>query len=253
MGEGLQVAFPLFQFHTPDREARCTPCHEMELKEGEPGNVAAATTFCLRCHDSLTTQGFVHGPITVGGCNPCHDFASKPHQYDIVSQGSSLCFSCHDDIRAKFAKPYLHGPVAMGLCTVCHSPHSSPFKFQIRLPQGDLCLSCHEAMKAKAAMFVQHAPFKNGRCADCHDPHASDNPTFFLKRKGEGLCALCHNEKTGMGNHKHPVGKPPKFTVKGMKLNAEGNLTCFSCHDPHASDTEKMSPVPGGCAGCHQV
>jgi predicted CXXCH cytochrome family protein len=108
-------------------------------------------------------------------------------------------------------------------------------------------------MKAKTAMFVQHAPFKNGRCADCHDPHASDNPTFFLKKKGEALCALCHNEKTGMGCHKHPVGRPPKFTVKGMKLNAEGNLTCFSCHDPHASDTEKMSPVPGGCAGCHQV
>lgn len=253
MGEGLQVAFPQYQFHVPDREARCTPCHEMEPKGDDPTSLAAATTFCLRCHDYLTTNGFVHGPITVGGCSPCHDFASKPHQYELVAQGSGLCFSCHDDIRAKFAKANLHGPVAMGLCAVCHSPHSSPFKFQIRLPQGDLCLSCHEGMKPKAAMFFQHKPFRDGRCTDCHDPHASDNPKYFLKGVGEALCALCHNEKTGMQSHKHPVGRPPKFTVKGMKLSADGNLTCFTCHDPHASDSEKMSPVPNGCAGCHQI
>jgi predicted CXXCH cytochrome family protein len=253
MGEGLQVQFPQFQFHTPDREGRCTKCHEMEPKGDDPGGAAAATTFCLRCHDYLTASANVHGPITVGGCNPCHDFASKPHKFELVAQGSNLCFTCHDDIRVKFAKPYLHGPVAMGLCTVCHSPHSSPYKFQVRSQQGDLCLSCHEAIKAKAGMFHQHKPFKEGHCADCHDPHASDNATYFLKGKGNDLCKLCHNEKTGMDQHKHPVGRAPKFTVKEMKLDAEGNLTCLSCHDPHAADGEKMSPVAGGCAGCHQI
>lgn len=250
MGEGLQVAFPEFQFHTPDREARCSACHAMEA-EGA-GEVGTMTTFCLRCHEYLATQGWVHGPIPVGGCSPCHDFTSKPHKYDLLTHGSDLCFTCHEDIRDKFSKAYIHGPVAMGFCTICHSPHSSPFKFQIRSPQGDLCLSCHENMKAKASQFVQHKPFQEGNCCGCHDPHSSDNPAYFLKGRGEELCRLCHGEEA-LAGHKHPVGRPPKFTVKGMKLDAQGNLECLSCHDPHASDSDRMSPVPGGCSGCHQM
>lgn len=249
MGEGPQVAFPEYEFHLADKEARCAVCHEMTPNaEG-----LAAESFCLRCHDSLANFAQVHGPITVGGCNPCHDFGSKPHRYDVVEQGANLCYSCHDQIREKIAKPYTHGPVSLGLCTVCHSPHSSPFKYQIRNALGDLCLSCHESLKPKTSMASQHAPFRNGRCSSCHDPHSSNNPKYFLREVGEGLCRLCHNEKTGFERHKHPVGRAPKFTVKGMTLDEAGNLTCFSCHDPHASNSERMSPVPGGCAGCHQV
>jgi len=250
MGEGLQIAFPEFQFHTADHETRCSPCHAMDA-EGA-GEVAVMTTFCLRCHSDLGGQSYVHGPIPVGGCSPCHDFTSKPHKYELLTQGSDLCFTCHEDIRDKFAKAYLHGPVAMGFCTICHSPHSSPFRFQIRLPQGDLCLSCHEDMKAKASMFVQHRPFQEGQCAGCHDPHASDNVEYLLKATGEDLCRLCHDEER-MASHKHPVGRAPKFTVAGMKVDGQGNLTCRSCHEPHASDSERMSPVPGGCAGCHKM
>jgi predicted CXXCH cytochrome family protein len=250
MGEGLQVAFPEFQFHSPDHEKRCAPCHEMSAERA--GEVGMMTMFCMTCHDYLTNQGFVHGPIPVGGCSPCHDFTSKPHKYDLLTQGSDLCFTCHEDIREKFAKDFLHGPVVMGFCTVCHSPHGSPFKFQMRLPQGDLCLSCHDDMKAKASAFVQHKPFQEGRCAGCHDPHASDNPSFFLKGDGDDLCRLCHDEDQ-MAGHKHPVGRAPKFTVKGMVLDAQGNLTCRTCHDPHASDSERMSPIEGGCGGCHQM
>ena len=250
MGEGLQISFPEFRFHTPDHEKLCAPCHEMEA-EGA-GEMSVMTTFCLRCHDYLTTSSYVHGPITVGGCSPCHDFTSKPHKYDLLTMGEDLCFSCHDDIRDAFAKPYIHGPVAMGFCTICHSPHSSPFKFQVRFSQGDLCLSCHENMKGKAGMFVQHLPFAEGRCSGCHEPHAADIPAYLLKGEGEGLCQLCHDEQT-MASHKHPVGRPPKFTVAGMKLDADGNLECLTCHDPHASDSDGLSPVAGGCAGCHRM
>ncbi len=250
MGEGLESPFPEFRFHTPEKEKRCAGCHQMEPEGG--AEVAAITTFCLRCHGYLTQQTWVHGPIPVGGCSPCHDFTTRPHKYELRSHGSDLCFTCHDDIREKFAKPYVHGPVAMGFCTVCHSPHGSPFKYQIRLPQGDLCVSCHEDIKAKMSQFVLHKPFAEGRCTACHDPHASDNPEFFLKGKGEGLCRLCHDKET-MARHKHPVGRPPKFKVKGMRLDPQGNLTCLSCHDPHASDSDRMSPVPGGCSGCHKM
>lgn len=250
MGEGLQVAFPEYKFHNPDHEARCSGCHPMEAEDS--GETTVMTTFCLRCHGDEATQAFVHGPITVGGCSPCHDFASKPNKYELLTQGSDLCFSCHEDIRDKFSKEYLHGPVAMGFCVVCHSPHSSSFQYQVRLPQGDLCMSCHEGMKAKAASFVQHRPFHEGRCTGCHEPHATDLSSQFLKAEGEELCGLCHNEEE-MASHKHPVGRAPKFTVAGMTLDAEGNLRCRSCHDPHASDGERLTTVAGGCAGCHKM
>ncbi len=250
MGEGLESPFPEFQFHTPEHEQRCSGCHQME--SGGRGEAAVITTFCLRCHGYLTDQAWVHGPIPVGGCSPCHDFTSKPHRYELVSRGADLCFTCHDDVREEFAKPYVHGPVAMGMCTVCHSPHGSPFKYQIRLPQGDLCLSCHEGMKEKMSRFVLHKPFGEGKCTGCHDPHASDNPHYFLKGEGEALCRLCHSAEQ-LARHKHPVGRPPKFTVKGMRLDRNGNLTCLSCHDPHATDNQWMAPVPGGCSGCHRM
>ncbi len=250
MGEGLEIAFPEYKFHTPDREARCSPCHAMDA-EGA-GEIEVMTTFCLRCHSDLGGVAYVHGPIPVGGCSPCHDFTSKPHKYDLVTEGSDLCFSCHDDIRDKFARPYLHGPVAMGLCTLCHSPHSSPFKFQIRLPEGDMCLSCHEELKALSSRFVQHVPFQEGRCSGCHEPHAGDNAEYLLKETGGKLCTLCHDEEA-MARHRHPVGRAPKFAVAGMTVDAAGNLTCRSCHEPHATDSEKLSPVAGGCAGCHKM
>ncbi len=250
MGEGLQSPFPEFQFHTPDHEDRCRRCHQMEPEGG--GEVVVITTFCLRCHGYLTDQTWVHGPIPVGGCSPCHDFTSKPHKYELLHQGADLCFTCHDDIRAQFTRTNVHGPVAMGFCTVCHSPHGSPFKFQLRLPQGDLCLSCHENMKEKMNRFVLHKPFAEGNCSGCHDPHSSDNPRYFLKGVGEALCRRCHDDET-LARHKHPVGRPPKFLVPGMRLDPNGNLTCLTCHDPHGSDSDRMATVPGGCAGCHQM
>ena len=250
MGEGLQASFPEFQFHTPDREARCAPCHKMETEGSQ--ETAATTTFCLRCHGNLANQTYVHGPIPVGGCGPCHDFSSKPHKYELVAQGSDLCFTCHEDIRDKFAKALLHGPVAVGLCVVCHSPHGTSFKYQIRMSQSDLCLGCHENMKPKATKFVLHRPFAEGRCSGCHDPHASDNPKFFLRASGDDLCRLCH-DKEAMARHRHPVGRAPKHTPPGMQLNPEGNLVCQSCHDPHSTDNARMSPVPEGCSGCHRM
>ena len=36
-----------------------------------------------------------------------------------------------------------------------------------------------------------------------------------------------------------------------MKLDAKGNLPCFSCHDPHAADEKRLFTFKGGCDGCH--
>jgi predicted CXXCH cytochrome family protein len=56
-----------------------------------------------------------------------------------------------------------------------------------------------------------------------------------------------------MKSHTHPIEGPPAFTVAGMKLDAKGNLSCFSCHDPHSSDEKRLFTVKGGCDGCHDL
>lgn len=248
MGPSMAEAFPEFQFHSTTNEEKCSPCHEMQTDGG--AEVGSMTTFCLRCHGYLTEHSWVHGPIPVGGCSPCHDFNSRPHRYDILHQGSDLCFTCHEDIRDKFSKKNVHGPVAVGLCIACHSPHSSPFKYQLLDAPGELCMSCHEGINAIASSsLVQHKPFREGKCPDCHDPHSSDTPKYFLKGEGDDLCRMCHTEEK-MANHKHPVGREPKFIVEGMKLGPKGILACLTCHDPHGTNTERMHRVSEGC-GCH--
>lgn len=248
MGEGLGVNFPEFQFHLPDREARCTSCHTMEPDLS--GGLVSASGICASCHKNLVQVKYVHGPIPVGGCAACHEFDTKPHRYDVEAQGTDLCFTCHTDIQDKFAKASIHGPVAMGLCVACHSPHGSGFRFQLRNQQGSLCLGCHEEARPMMSNFKPHKPVRDDDCTGCHDPHASDSPKYFLRGEGAELCYLCHSREM-MNAHTHQKQGPPTRVVQGMKLDKEGNINCQSCHNPHSSDEDRLFTVKGGCKGCH--
>jgi len=252
MGEGTGVNFPTYNFHVADKEARCQECHDMQPDELKESNPMMGTQFCQECHGYQIDQKFVHGPITVGGCGACHDFASEPHRYDLGATGTDLCFSCHADVQQQFELSNIHGPVAMGLCTVCHSPHGSPYRYQLREIQSTLCLGCHEDTKSKMDKFIQHRPVAESNCTGCHDPHSSDNDDNFLKGEGAELCSNCHSEQS-MVRHTHPQSGFTKFWLPEMRMLPDGDVNCFSCHDPHSSDEKKLLLVPGGCNGCHDA
>ncbi|PLX38838.1 MAG: hypothetical protein C0608_12100 [Deltaproteobacteria bacterium] len=247
MGEGMGVNFPEYAFHIESREEQCLDCHDIMPAEGEMG----MTMVCDVCHGYQTKKKYVHGPIPVGGCPACHDFESAPKRFELTSMGSELCFTCHGDVMAQFERKNVHGPVAMGFCTVCHNPHSSSFKYQLNSSQTELCLSCHDGMNEKLSGLYVHAPVENDECTGCHDPHSSENDTYFLKGNGAGLCALCHSESL-MASHTHPTGGKALKIYDGMLLDADGNYICKSCHNPHSSDSPRLSPVVGGCNGCHE-
>lgn len=249
MGDGLGINFPEYQFHLPEKESRCTECHNMNPDNAGEG--LASKDYCAKCHGNQVNVKFVHGPITVGGCVACHDFTSKPHKYDVGAEGADLCFSCHADVQAKFDHPYVHGPVAMGICIACHSPHGSDFKYQLRHQQSSLCLGCHDDSRAKMSKFKPHRPVMEDKCTSCHDPHASENPKAFLKKPGAELCDMCHKDK--MATHTHPTDGPPPGVAPGMVMDAAGNMNCQTCHDPHSSDEARLFTVQGGCDGCHKI
>jgi predicted CXXCH cytochrome family protein len=107
---------------------------------------------------------------------------------------------------------------------------------------------CHEGMKAVSFRKVVHKPVNDGACGACHESHSSDRNDNFLKKPGKELCLSCH-KGLSRATHTHPYGVPPK-TERMIKLDKEGNLTCTSCHEPHAGDEGKLL-VKGGCAKCH--
>lgn len=144
---------------------------------------------------------------------------------------------------------YIHGPLAAGVCTICHSPHGTNEKYMLRLPQGQMCLLCHQQVRELTYFANQHKLFEEGQCSGCHDPHSSTNPNFFLRGSGNELCFLCHDELQ-MEEHRHPVGSVPTYTFPEIKLTEEGETTCPSCHNPHATDGEYLLPEKG-CSACH--
>ncbi len=248
MGRGIESPFPEYHFHTEKNEAACKKCHDLNPPSSETQGFATATQFCLGCHKELTGMKLVHGPITIGGCAPCHRFDSKPNRYTVIAQGQELCFKCHEEKRKDLIKTYLHGPMSAGMCTICHSPHGSSEKYQLRRYVGDLCVMCHENLKSVGFRKVVHKPVNDGACAGCHEPHSSARADNFLKLPGNDLCRSCHKE---MATHTHPYGVPPKKEMP-VKLDKNGNLTCLSCHEPHASDDNKLLRK-GGCATCHSA
>jgi predicted CXXCH cytochrome family protein len=249
VGKGIDVAFPQYRFHTADNEKKCKECHEVTPPPANQQNFQAITKMCGQCHRELERDTFIHGPITVGGCSPCHDFASQPARYVLFSQGTDLCFGCHQEKKDEFAKAYVHGPVAAGVCAVCHNPHGSNEKFQLRYAQAQLCGMCHQTIKEQEMRRVKHQPIEKGSCSACHDPHSSNNPKYFLRRYGDDLCYACHDERSQTA-HKHPVGVVPVFAFPGIRLNDMGELVCLSCHNPHASEADRLLPQQG-CPLCH--
>ncbi|RMG57920.1 MAG: hypothetical protein D6713_08740 [Deltaproteobacteria bacterium] len=249
IGFGIKSPFPEYRYHNETNEKPCRKCHDLNPPKQSEKGFLVATQFCLTCHKELGGTKFVHGPIPVGGCSPCHDFSSMPNKYEVIAYGQDLCFTCHEDKKAELIKEYLHGPVSAGACTVCHSPHGSNEKFQLRKYVGDLCTMCHTQLKAEMYRTAVHRPFQDGACTKCHNAHSSEYPKYFLKLPGMKLCLSCHEGK--LANHKHPFGVPPKRPLD-VELDEKGNLTCLSCHNPHATDDEKLLPQ-GGCAYCHNV
>ena len=248
-----EVSFPEYKFHVKEREDLCNECHELMPPATDDKKTMLITDFCLKCHEEMLLDKFVHGPISVGGCLPCHDFNSKPNRYQLRGRGAELCYICHADKKTELEKENLHGPMAANICILCHNPHSAPYKFQLQRWGGELCYFCHSALRRFQAKEHQHPPFKNGECTKCHNPHSSESKQFFLQEKEIiDLCFSCH-KKEDFWSHRHKVGIiPTKVKLpKKRRLDKEGRLICTTCHNPHGDDSPKMLPA-GGCEACHK-
>lgn len=193
---------------------------------------------CTDCHPDKSENAVVH-PAVAMGCDSCHTgthMGERPAPKLIVDV-PDLCFNCHD--RSQFEKKTLHAPVAGGMCGTCHDPHggSNPRMLSATVP--DLCYTCHS--ETDLTQQAKHVKAATGQCLTCHDPHGSD-AAFVLTQLMEAYCQSCHTDMTATHvmarispNDAHPLAGRPDPLRKGRELS------CSSCHNPHAYDEQRIS------------
>ena len=212
-------------FHMKER-LQCAACHKLEPSESDKKPVNIAT------------------------------FAAETSK-DVkeAATATSTCYSCHKSITSY---PYVHGPASVWSCLSCHDSQTKP-RYLVNKPDTEICFNCHTEQKEDWSFKKHmHGPVNTGNCAICHSPHASENPFNLVKPSWE-LCISCHAGKD-TGRHiiagyvyadSHPTrGKPDPLRV-GKELS------CTSCHTPHASDYPKLWALNAQsafvlCQKCHQ-
>ena len=207
----IPKGFQPYVLHTPEKEALCVPCHNMNPTAAELRGATAANNPCASCHARMFDKQFVHGPEGVFQCVDCHDSKSKPQRWQVTKDDLTLCGECHIDKIDEFKKnPFVHGPVATGDCVTCHDPHASSHPAQLNAPINTLCLGCHDVIGKKTHVVRGVSgkghpldkvtdPTNPGRslsCASCHNPHGEATEYFFTGgvKSRFALCGRCHQK-----------------------------------------------------------
>lgn len=186
---------------------------------------------CLTCHPETKQGKFVHTAVKMG-CPECHHIVTgKSHTtITLFALGSNLCAKCHE----ARVDPVLHGPYKNGECLICHEPHVSDFKAQIRADVNSVCLECH-APKPQAGSTVSLYGLQTISKAEFEAaPKIDLDPSL----------------RFGHPRPAHPVAGVPD------PLHSGENMSCLSCHVPHASTLAHLLVSAGGegvCDACHRA
>ena len=187
---------------------------------------------CATCHHILEPTEADNKTIDID------TYAAEVARIKAVVPSESSCYSCHRRITSY---SFVHGPSFVWSCLTCHDSQGSP-KYAVKYPVPELCYKCHAEQKQKrSGKKSYHTPYITNKCGICHNPHASEN-AYRLDKPVWLLCVSCHPDQ-GDGSHviapyfwgtrhrRHPTHGVPDPSRKGHEL------TCVSCHDPHASNS----------------
>jgi predicted CXXCH cytochrome family protein len=237
-------------------------------------NQPFGTANCLQCHDPHESAApklmakFMHPPFADKQCEVCHAPAKDGKVVLTQADAKSLCVMCHGEQAKQIETAKVQHPGAAGDCTDCHSPHASKNPGLPKTNGVEICLTCHteQAEMLKTKKILHRPAFRDG-CGTCHDAHGNDNEHLLRVKDVNALCLECHGPDTvperlesqqliaifdgkvklpeaalkktpilplqfGLG---HPTKRHPVAGPFNTKANKQVELTCLTCHQPHAS------------------
>lgn len=290
--------------HGPVAVGSCTKCHAPHEAAEKALLNAPVRNVCLTCHSNLATSlkeaKIIHKPVGEGPCTVCHNPHGSSVNKLLKKKMPDICLDCHVKMSKKLAGVKVpHKPILQeSSCASCHAPHYSQDKGLLPFSEMETCLFCHGTGKLGTPPLRNikkdldkkkflHGPINKGECKACHDPHGSDNfrmlrgsyPAEIYVPYVDGIYGSC------LGCHEKNLLKYAETTIYTGFRNGNRNLhyvhvsnkrkgrTCRVCHEPHASDGEKLinkegakfgawkipvnfviSPTGGSCApGCHRA
>lgn len=273
----------------------CSSCHTSAAGGRETlrfgGNVSR---LCQSCHDGRRAIREAHVVDVI----PSPMLARQiPGDFPLAG-GTLTCLTCHDiaqNCRAD-QPPAPSGPALLRggrprdpllFCFRCHAPESyRPFNPHDQLeagkPKTDTCLWCHAdvppvgSQPRESASYELRAPGA-ALCRNCHVV-AQSHPVAGHMSAAPSADMLQYMSAYEMkAKMRLPlaqlleIARAAKRMPRSIPLDADGRVTCYSCHNPHEKDllpegnpravgadskqaTNHRLRIPQGsvCVACHQ-
>jgi len=235
--------------------------------------IVSRSKMCLSCHDGSVGDSRArvwqdHGHRT--DIAPPSDM-KVPDALPLVN-GTIKCRTCHSahtsgQFNADFAKAiFLRTDQSVGsLCISCHTPSHAGMEHGSH-PMGSMKIEVPVELVNAGARVERDAT--QITCVVCHTSHGSPYDNLMVLPASENtLCTSCHAalapESFAAGMHaSHPL--TPSLNPQhqqavanlGMRLGADEQLICLSCHDMHhAKGKQHLLPLDMAngalCLGCH--
>ena len=250
--------------------------HPIESKTGthdpsESAVVSSRHVECFDCHNphAAKSSGTPSGPLT--GVRGVNRFNSEVNP---IAFEYELCFRCHGDSNGKPSAPtqrvFTKTNVRQEFSTSSTSYHPVVSTGRnSNVPSLNQNWSTNSMVKCTDCHNNNNGPGNNG--SGPNGPHGSNNQ-HLLERQYEtqdgtsesqsayAMCYKCHNRGSILGNESFPRHNFHITGAGAMGMGGMGgNLStpCNVCHDPHASDFEKLinfdtSVVSRNSAGLRQ-
>lgn len=230
------------------RPDHCNACHESAGGRWQPIPAATTDALCISCHDGVKAPADPH-PI---GRPAVTERIRTPENWP-THEGTIGCLTCHE-IR-RHCDPSARRPAVnsillrgydpqqpLGYCANCHtgdvggrfSPHrQTDDTGRVR---EDACFFCHTQRPEIPAdgrrRFEPHLRVESSDlCLNCHSRHWDLSPRGHVERPvtPEIRAHMLRRERVGVTR---TVSNPARDEPARLPLG-DGNVTCYTCHNPH--------------------